>query len=367
MIISKKVRLKPTKKQEAIMWKSVGTARFIYNWTIKQQQENYNNGGKFISDNDLRKKITQLKKDELSWLNEVSNNVAKQAVKDACIAYKKFFKGLSKYPKFKSKKRSRPSFYNDNVKLKVKTGLVLLEKVGWIRTSEQLPIDCKYYNPRIIYDGKYWYLSIGIDVEQKQHELNGVIGIDLGVKTLAVCSNGFEAKNINKSTKIKGIEKRIKRLQRQISRKYIANRSGNRYLKTANILKLERKIKLLYRTITNIRLNHVHQTTAQIVKAKPSKVVMENLNVRGMMKNRNLAKAIQAQSFHRFITIMTYKCELNGIVFKQVPWNYPSSKLCSSCGTKKADLKLSDRTYRCSNCGLEIDRDLNASLNLAKH
>ena len=140
MILAKKVRIYPTKEQEQKLWQSVGTARFIYNWTISKQQESYKNGGKFIKDNDLRKEITQMKKNELSWLNEVSNNVAKQAVKDACNSYKNFFKGLSAFPKYKSRKKSKPSFYNDTSKLKVKTKSVLIEKVGWIKTNEQLPM-----------------------------------------------------------------------------------------------------------------------------------------------------------------------------------------------------------------------------------
>lgn len=167
MILARKVRLYPSPIQERILWQSVGTARFIYNWTLAKQEENYKNGGKFISDNDFRKQITQLKKNELSWLNEVSNNVAKQAVKDACNAYKNFFKGLSEKPRFKSKRKSKKSFCNDNVKLKAKDGnLVNFEKVGWIKTNEQLPIDVKYSNPRISYDNKYWYTSVGLEQEQ---------------------------------------------------------------------------------------------------------------------------------------------------------------------------------------------------------
>ena len=193
MILSKKVRLYPTEIQEQKLWQSVGTARFIYNWTLNKQQENYKNGGKFIKDGDLRKEITLMKKtDEYKWLSEVSNNVAKQAVKDCCNAYKNFFKGLSDKPRFKSKKKSKPSFYNDNVKLKVKPKLVNIEKVGWIKTKEQIPINVKYTNPRISFDGKYWYISVGIDKEKPKVELtNESIGIDVGIKNLAICSNGM--------------------------------------------------------------------------------------------------------------------------------------------------------------------------------
>lgn len=198
MILGRKVRLCPTNEQEQKLWQSVGTARFIYNWTLARQDDNYTlkgtskNGGKFISDNDLRKELTILKKtEEYKWLNEVSNNVAKQAVKDACNAYKRFFKSQSEKPKFKSRRNCKPSFYNDNIKLKVKNNIVLIEKVGWVNTSEQLPIDVKYNNPRISYDGKYWYISVGIEVENPVVELTGEsVGIDVGIKDLAVCSNG---------------------------------------------------------------------------------------------------------------------------------------------------------------------------------
>ncbi len=167
MILAKKVRIIPNIDQEQQLWKSVGTARFIYNWTLARQEENYKNGGKFINDGDLRKELTILKKAELNWLNEVSNNVAKQAVKDACNAYKKFFKGLSDKPKFKSRRKSKPSFYNDTSKLKVKENIVLLEKVGWAKTVEQIPMNVKYTNPRVSFDGKFWYISVGI--EETEH------------------------------------------------------------------------------------------------------------------------------------------------------------------------------------------------------
>ena len=368
MIISKKIRLKPTKEQETQLCKSVGTARWVYNWTLERQRDNYANGGKFIYDNDLRKEITQLKKqEEFRWLSDVSNNVAKQAVKDACNAYKRFFKGQSSAPKFKSRRKSNKSFYNDTAKLKVKNKSVLIEKIGWVKTSEQLPMDIKYLNPRVSYDNKYWYLSVSIEEEFTKPELTDeVIGIDLGIKTLAVCSNGMDFKNINKTTKVRKIEKRLRRLQRSASRKYEMNKEGNRYVKTCNIIKIEKKIQLLHRRLKNIRDNHLHQTTNAIVRTKPSKVVMEDLNVKGMMKNHHLAKAISQQKFYESKRQMEYKCEKYGIEFIQVGRFFPSSKLCSNCGQIKKNLKLSDRVYHCD-CGLHIDRDLNASINLANY
>ncbi|WP_294186327.1 transposase [uncultured Clostridium sp.] len=368
MILSKKVRLYPTKEQEEKLYKSVGTARYIYNWTIAKQEENYKNGGKFIKDTELRKEITQLKKSELSWLNEVSNNVAKQAVKDACNAYKRFFRGLADKPKFKSKRKSRKSFYNDNIKLKVKNNkLVNIEKVGWIKTNEQLPIDVKYTNPRISYDNKYWYISVGLEHEETQEELTDIsLGIDLGVKALAICSNGTVFKNINKTYVVRKIEKRLKRLQKQISKKYELNKKGKEYVKTKNIIKLENRIQLIHRRLANIRNNYLHQSTTSIVKTKPYRVVIEDLNVKGMMKNKYLSDAIRKQGLYEFKRQLEYKCKFRGIELILADRFYPSSKICSQCGKVKKDLKLKDRVYSCE-CGLTIDRDLNASINLSKY
>ena len=368
MILAKKVRLYPSEIQEQKLWQSVGTARFIYNWTLAKQEENYKNGGKFISDGVLRKEITQLKKNELSWLNEVSNNIAKQAVKDACDAYKRFFKGLSDKPRFKAKKRSKKSFYNDNVKLKVKDNkLVNIEKIGWIKTNEQLPIGVKYSNPRISYDNKYWYISVGIEQEENQEELTDIsLGIDLGLKDLAICSDGTVYKNINKTYMVRKIEKRLKRLQKQVSRKYEKNKKGKEYVKTKNIIKLEKQIQQVHRRLANIRNNYLHQTTTNIVKTKPYRVVIEDLAVSNMMKNKHLSDAIRKQGFSEFRRQLEYKCNFRGIKLVVADRFYPSSKSCSQCGKIKKDLKLKDRVYKCS-CGLNIDRDLNASINLSKY
>ena len=374
MILAKKVRLYPTEIQEQKLWQSVGTARFIYNWTIARQEENYKNGGKFISDNDLRKEITQLKKSELQWLKEVSNNVAKQAVKDACNSYKRFFKGLADKPRFKSRRKSKPSFYNDNCKLKVKDKSVLIEKVGWVNIKPySIPLDVKYSNPHISFDGKYWYISVGVERELPKVKLTDEsIGIDVGVKDLAICSNGMTFKNINKTKEVKRLKKVLKRKQRKVSRKYEINKikkgGENRcqFKKTNNIIKLEKEIRLLHRRLTNIRSNHIHQATNKIVKIKPSRVVMETLNIKGMMKNRHLSKAIAEQCLYEFKRQIQYKCKKYGIEFVEADKWFPSSKTCSCCGAIKKDLKLKDRVYQCS-CGLKIDRDLNASINLSRY
>ncbi|NEU04492.1 RNA-guided endonuclease TnpB family protein, partial [Clostridium senegalense] len=350
MILAKKVRLYPTKEQEQKLWQSVGTARFIYNWTLVKQQENYKNGGKFISDNVLRKELTILKKTEFNWLNEVSNNVAKQAVKDGCNAYKIFFKGLSDKPRFKSRRKSKPSFYNDTSKLKIKDNVVLIEKVGWITIRKNsIPVNCKYTNPRISFDGKYWFIAVGIEKEKLLVELTDEsIGIDVGVKDLAICSNGMTFKNINKTKEVKRLKKVLKRKQRKISRKYEINKiesevkSRCQFKKTNNIIKLEKEIRLLHRRLANIRSNHIHQATNMIVRTKPSRVVMETLNIKNMMKNRHLSKAIAEQSLYDFKVKMKYKCAIYGIEFVEADKWFPSSKTCSKCGAIKKDLKLKD-------------------------
>ncbi|QAA31594.1 RNA-guided endonuclease InsQ/TnpB family protein [Clostridium manihotivorum] len=377
MILAKKVRIIPNIEQEQKLWQSVGTSRYIYNWTLAIQEENHKNGGKFIKDGDLRKELTILKKSELNWLNEVSNNVAKQAVKDGCNAYKNFFKGLADKPRFKSRRKSKPSFYNDTDKLKVKENLVLIEKVGWIKTVEQIPTDIKYINPRISFDGKFWYISIGIEKEETISENTDIsIGVDLGLKDLAIVSNIDKPfKNINKAKEVKRLKKKLKRKQKQVSRKYedgkipIGKEGENRYkfTKTNNIKKLERELKLIQRRLSNIRLNHIHQTTTAIVKTKPSRIVVEDLNVKGMLKNKHLSKAIQEQCFHKFISILEYKSKFNGIEFVKADRFYPSSKTCSCCGAIKKDLKLKDRVFVCPSCNTRMDRDKNASINLSRY
>ncbi|WP_291632649.1 transposase, partial [Clostridium sp.] len=193
MITSIKVRLEPNNKQNSKLFHCSGTARFIYNWTLAKQEVNYKNDGKFISDNYLRKELTQLKKTEqYQWLNTVSNNVAKQAVKDACEAYKKFFKWLVERPRFKSRRKSKPSFYHDNVKIKFTATHVQLEKLGKVRLLERngIPTNLKYSNPRVDFDGIHWYVSVGVEMDQEPIELSSEsIGIDLGIKDLAICSN----------------------------------------------------------------------------------------------------------------------------------------------------------------------------------
>lgn len=371
MITSIKVRLEPNNKQASQLFKCSGTARFIYNWTLSRQEENYQNGGKFISDNDLRKELTTLKKTDLNWLNNVSNNIAKQAVKDGCGAYKKYFKKLADKPKFKSRRKSKPSFYHDTEKLKVTETHVQLEKLGKVKLSEYgtIPTDIKYSNPRITYNGVHWYISVGVEVHKEIVELTGEsIGIDLGICNLAICSNIEDPyKNINKTKRIKKKEKKLRRLQRKVSKKYLLNKKGGSYVKTSNIIKLEKNIIKLHKSLDNIRTDYRHKITTEIVKTKPSRIVMETLNVKGMMKNRHLSKSIAKQGFFEFKTMIRYKAEKYGIEFVEADKWYPSSKTCSECGYIKPKLSLSEREFVCECCGSVIDRDKNASYNLSRY
>ena len=378
MIRSIKVRLSPNNKQLTKLFQYAGCARFAYNWAITREQENYKQGGEFLSDSKLRKEFTQLKKlEKYKWLNEVSNDVTKQAIKDACNAYRRFFKGQCKYPNFKSKRRSTPSFYQDNVKIQFTNTHVKIEKfsmskkrnkqkLNWIKLCEKgrIPTNCKYMNPRFTYDGLYWYVSVGIEVDDNTTlPSNEGVGIDLGIKDLAICSDGNTYKNINKTQKLKKLEKRKRRLPRSISRRYEKNKKGVSYCKTSNIIKREKELLKLVKRLTNIRHDYLHQTTSEIVKRKPSFICMEDLNVSGMMKNKHLSKAVQQQKFYEFRRQIKYKSEWNNIAVIIADRFFPSSKLCICCGNIKKDLKLSDRIYKCE-CGNVMDRDFQASLNL---
>ena len=384
MIKTIRVMLLPNNKQKTKLFQYADTARFAYNWVLGREQENYKNGGKFISDGELRKEFTQLKKtDEYAWLNEIDCDVPKQAIKDACEAYRDFFKGYTKFPRFKSKKHSAPKFYQDNVKIKFTDTHVKLmlvagkgkatskrnQKFCRIRLAEhgRIPTNCKYCNPRIKYDGINWYITVGIEYEDSTTlPSNEGIGIDLGIKDLAICCDGNTYKNINKTQRVKKLEKRKRRLQRSISRKYEKNKKGESYCKTSNIIKREKELLKLNHRLTNIRQNYLHQTTSEIIKREPSFICIEDLNVKGMMKNRHLSKAIQQQCFGEFRRQIEYKSAWNNISVIIADRFFPSSKLCSCCGVIKKDLKLSDRVYKCE-CGNVIDRDYQAALNLKKY
>lgn len=388
MLRGMKIALDLTDEQEQQMWKSVGVARWSYNYAITRDREHYlnyledNTLSKTLTEGQIRKELTVLKNTTHPWLKEVGSNVIKQAVKDWNDARNRFFKGLGKAPKYKSRNTSKPSFYVNYESLRrVESGFVG-ERLGIIKTTQSLPRIPKgthYKNPRISFDGKYWYLSFSYEVPEISVELTDlVIGVDLGIKTLLTLSTGEFIENINKSRRIRQLEKQLRREQRHLARQLQANTKG--YLTTengnrkpiykwslelcSNVQETKRKIKLIYRKLHSIRLNHLHQTTSYLVKQLPKGIVIEDLNVKGMMKNRYLAKHIQNAMFSEFRRQLEYKCLHCGIQLVVANRFYPSSKTCSYCGNIKSKLNLKERVYKCSSCGLKKDRDLNAAENL---
>ena len=364
-----KTKLKLNNKQRTRLFKNASVSRFVYNLTLEMQETNYKNGGKFLSDCEIRKAITIRKKEDLTWLYDYNCDIVKQAVKDACRAYKKFFNKKAKKPKFKSAKLTKPSFYVDGWKLKIENGYVKIPLCTKIKLYEKDYIleGLNYQNPRITFDGINWWLSVGLPVKTEQYELTDeIIGIDLGLKELATCSNGMVFHNVAKSNGYQKVNKSLKQKQRQISRKYEMNKQGNKFIKTSNINKLERRIQKKRIKLDNIKKDYFHKSSTALVRTKPKAIVLEDLNVAGMRKNKHLSRSLQETSISTFKQMLISKAESHGIEVVLADRFYPSSQICSHCGNRKVDLKLSERVYKCPVCELEIDRDLNASINL-KH
>ena len=375
MIKSYKIRLYPTKQQEELMWKHIGSCRFIWNYMLDKQNCLYEQGEKHLSAFEMINLLKPLKNDgEHEWLYDVSNTSLQISCQDLHKAYQKFFKKRSGFPKFKSRKKSKAS-YPVREKIWFEESVAHIEKLGKVRykTDFDIPLgrENKFSNPRITYKSDKWILSFGIESENQVFELSDkAMGIDLGIKDLATVAYGDEQivfHNINKSKRMRELKRKLRHTQRSISRKYEANRHGNRFVKTSNIIREEAKARKLNEKIANIRNNYLHQTTHTLIERLPYRIVMEDLNVSGMMKNRHLAKAIAEQGFYEFIRQMQYKSAWHGIEFVQADRFYPSSKTCSQCGCVKQRLKLSERTYVCEECGLIIDRDYNAAINLMRY
>lgn len=371
MIKSLKILLLPTKEQELKMFQTIGVCRFSWNWGLSFSNNYYKENKKSISGRSIRDEFTKFKKQKgFEWINEVSSKAYNNEFDLLDVAFKNFFKKQTKFPKFKKKKDTRQSFYvrNDNININQTNCTLNIEKIGRVKYKSDRKIPkTKYSNPVCSYNGKYWILTFGVEVEKQDVQLtNESIGIDLGIKTLATCSSGMTFGNINKSKKVKELKKRLKRLQRSISRKYELNKDGKKFIKTKNIIKAEKDARLLYKKLTDIRKNHLHQTTNAIIKHFSNRIVLENLNVKGMMRNRHLSKAIQECSFYELRRQIEYKAKYYGIEVILVDRFYPSSKTCCKCGQIKSDLKLSDRVYSCD-CGNIIDRDINAAINLSQY
>jgi len=370
MVGCHKVRLLPNKRQESLFIKFSNVSRYIYNYTLGLKIKEYEECGESLNLSDLLKRVRYLKYSEgFEWLLEVPEAVQKQAVKDMLSAYKGFFSSGKGFPKFKSKRRSKLSFYQRTDKIrKIDSSHIKITGIKEpVKVAEEI-LDGGFLNPRVSFDGKYWYLTYSVEIPNDEYkDLQGTIGIDLGVSNLAVCSNGMVFRNINKDIKVLKIEKRKKRLQRKVSRKYQMNKEGTKFIKTNNIEKLERKIRILDRKLKNIRETYLHEVTSSLVKTKPEKIVVEDLDVSSMLKNKYLSSSISKCCFYKFRQFLSYKCEYRGIRLIIADRYYKSTKICSKCGSVKKTITLSDRTYHCSNCGLIIDRDYNASLNLVNY
>ena len=364
-----KIRLLPTKDQEEKMLKTINVCRFAWNWGLSYRNNYYKETEKSIKGRQIRSEFTKFKKTEgFEWINEVSSKAYENEFDNIDVAFDRFFKKISKYPKFKKKKEQRKSFYcrNDSFNFNFINNTCSIEKVGRVKfkSDRKIPKLKKYSNITCSFDGKYWILSFGVEVEKQDFQLtNETVGIDLGVKTLMTLSNGTIVNNINKSKKVRELEKELKRLQRQCSRKYEMNKEGNKFKKTQNIIKLEKEIAIIYRRITNIRTNEIHQATNNLMKSLPKIIVLEDLNIKGMMKNRKLAKSVMDCKFYEIRRQIEYKSKYYGIEVVIADRWFPSSKTCNCCGNIDRDLKISDRIYKCS-CGYIEDRDLNASYNL---
>ena len=375
MIKGYKTMIYPTKEQADKIIKFCNASRFAYNWAIALEEENYKSGNKFISGYDLTKRFTQFKKQEGNeWLKEISGRALKVAILNAAQSYDNFFKKKSKHPKFKSKKHSKMSCATHEGTTIIERKRIRCEKLGWIKSHKHnIPIgeNVKYLNHKLSFDGDNFWFSVSVEIDDYNNDnkdKTDPIGIDLGIKTLATCSNGktFQKANIKKE------KKKLKRLQKKVSRYYQKMIDESKKTKTKfdklpkskNLLKLESQIRNIYRRIDNKLTTNIHTITKQLIDENPSAIVVEDLNVSGMRKNKHLSEKINEAKFYEFRRQLEYKCKWYGIDLIVADRWYPSSKICSRCGNKKVKLSLSERTYVCQECGCIIDRDYNASLNL---
>ena len=375
------VRLFPTPEQEELMWKHVHATRFVWNYLLALQSGRYRNGRKYMTKYEMVNEITIIRKEcGFEWLKEIPSNSLAKVCGELDLAYKRFFKKTSKYPKFKSKK-DKQSFLIDHrpcASYFKQQDIFVAPGIGQIKCAHNyvLPTGRRdsghnlICEPRIKYikSSNKWILSFSIECEKQAKELTDKsMGIDLGVKELAVVAVGDKKLvfgNINKSKRMRALEKKKKHVERAISRKYETSVS---WRKSKNIEKYEQILREICAKQSNIRHNYIHQITRKLVNMLPERVVMETLMVSNMIKNKHLAKSISEQNFYFFIQTMKYKCEEYDIEFVQADRFYPSSKTCSDCGYVNKNLKLKDRMYICPNCGLKIDRDCNAAINLMNY
>ena len=374
LLKSFKTEINPTAEQKIRINKTIGTCRYIYNFYIDYNKALHDKGEKFMTGKSfsvwLNNEYIPDNPDK-AWIKEVSSKALKKSIEDGCTAFTRFFKHQSAFPNFKKKGKSDAKMYfvkNNPNDCKCERHRLNIPTLGWVRIKEKGYIPTTKDGWKIksgtvsIKAGRY-YVSVLVEVPDIKiaNNSNDGIGIDLGLKDLAIVSNGQTYKNINKSARLRKLEKQLRREQRGLSRKYENLKEGESTYR--NIQKQKIKVQKLYHKINNIRTDYINKTIAAIVKTKPSYVAIEDLNVSGMMKNRHLSKAVASQKFYEFRTRLKAKCHDNGIELRVVDRWYPSSRMCHCCGNIKKDLKLSDRIYRCD-CGYIEDRDFNASLNL---
>lgn len=376
-----KVELNPTSQQKQKINQSIGVCRWLYNHYIaknKQLYEAYQSGliskhDAFISANSFDKYINNEVKvlDEYKWVNACGSKARKKSICNAETAYKRFFRGDSKFPRFKKKGKSHVGLYfpkNNKTDWKVERHRVNIPTLKWVRLKEYgyIPTKSNVISGTVTEKNGRYYVSIVCDVELqvKPKPKTQSIGIDLGLKDFASCSNHMTFKNINKTKQIKKLEKKLRREQRKLSKKFENLKQRGGTATRQNILKQKLKVAKLHEKLANIRTDYVNKVVSQLIEQNPSSMTIEDLNVKGMMSNRHLSKAVAQQNFYEFRLKLTNKCKEKDIALRIVDRWYPSSKTCSCCGSIKSDLKLSDRTYKCHDCGMELDRDYNASLNL---
>lgn len=375
MLKSFKTEINPTKEQIIKINKTIGTSRFIYNFYISHNKKIYEDKKEFMTGNEfsiwLNNEYIPNNPDKL-WIKEVYSKSIKKSIENGYAAFINFFKHKTNFPKFKKKDKSDVKMYfikNNKTDCLSKRHKIKIPTLGWVRLKEKgyIPTTKNGFTIRsgtVSKKAGRYYVSVLVDIPDKINIRNNDfgIGIDLGLKELAICSDRSIYQNINKTNRVKKIEKKLKREQRKLSRKIISIKKGEATQK--NFVKQKLKVQKLYQRLANIRTDYINKTINSIVKTKPSFIVIEDLNVSGMMKNRHLSKAIAQQKFFEFKTKLISKCKENNIELRIVDKWYPSSKTCHNCGHIKKDLKLSDRTYVCSKCGYIEDRDINASLNL---
>lgn len=372
-MITVRVLLVPTEYQRQKFYEFSYYADRMYNEALQWNIDYYASDGKFYSRFDLINMITDFKHENPEF-DIIDRHVLNTAVTDLRVAFNNMRRG-SGFPRFK-KYGKKNSFGTQKNRLKVYTKSVKIQSIGlvrckhchWLtqRMSDEQLAQLQYHNPRIKFDGKYWFLSFGVDVSLTPDKTTDeVIGIDLGIKNTIYTSNGISKPNINHTRQVINLEKRKKRYQRRVSRKYELNKQGNKFIKTKNIKRLERQIRLIDRRLHNIRENYNQSIANEIIKQFPKRIMLEDLGVKSMMRNRHLAKAIQEQQFYRIRQLLTEKAlNTQAVQVGVANRRFPSSKMCSRCGNIKRNLKLSDRIYVCDSCGLVIDRDYNASLNI---